>query len=148
MVRLEQRLKSQIIRDAEAELPNFLQQRTEWTGIVLHTSLQVRRVYRTWRDGFIFLHELHEDPEQPSQFHRHPGKMWIDLKEGMYSMDVAYDREDAPKKNEREYLLRRVGELKELSEEELAGIAQTAESQVELAEDERIGAIKDKYWVK
>ena len=102
MVRLEQRLKPQIIRDAEAELPNFLQQRTGWTGIVLHTSLQVRRVYRTWRDGFIFLHELEEDPNQPSQFHRHPGKMWISLKEGIYSMDVAYDRKEAPRENEYE----------------------------------------------
>lgn len=55
---------------------------------------------------------------------------------------------DAPEKNERDYLRRRIGELRELSEEELAKIANAAESKIELAEDERIGAIKGKYWVK
>lgn len=55
---------------------------------------------------------------------------------------------DNPKKNAREYLLGRIGELAELSEAELAGIAHAAESKIELAEDERIGAMKGKYWVK
>lgn len=55
---------------------------------------------------------------------------------------------DDPKKNEREYLLRRINELRQLSEAELADIANAAESKIELAEDERIGAIKGKYWVK
>ncbi len=55
---------------------------------------------------------------------------------------------DDPKKNEREYLLGRVENLRELSEKELTEIANAAESKIELAEDERISSIKDKYWVK
>ncbi|MBI3420686.1 MAG: HD domain-containing protein [Candidatus Sungbacteria bacterium] len=55
---------------------------------------------------------------------------------------------DDPGKNERAYLESRVNELRALSEDELARIADKAESQIELAEDERIGAIKGKYWVK
>ncbi|MBI3442444.1 MAG: HD domain-containing protein [Candidatus Sungbacteria bacterium] len=55
---------------------------------------------------------------------------------------------DDPEKNEREYLMARIAELRELSEQELADIAHAAESKIELAEDERIGAMKGKYWVK
>lgn len=55
---------------------------------------------------------------------------------------------DDPKKNGRECLLARIKSLAELSEEQLAEIANAAESKIELAEDERIGAIKGKYWVK
>ncbi|MBI4224763.1 MAG: HD domain-containing protein [Candidatus Sungbacteria bacterium] len=55
---------------------------------------------------------------------------------------------DDPEKNEREYLLGRVKSLAALSEKELADIASAAESKIELSEDERIGAIKGKYWVK
>ena len=99
---LEQRLKSQIVIDAEGELPEFLERREGWTGIILHTSLKVRRVYRAWRDGFLFLHELQKDPANPSKFHTHPGKMWVAQKAGLYRMDVAYDQEKAPKEGEYE----------------------------------------------
>lgn len=55
---------------------------------------------------------------------------------------------DDPAKNERAAMLVRLRELGALSEQELVARAEEAESQVELSEDERIGAIKQKYWVK
>jgi len=45
-------------------------------------------------------------------------------------------------------LLVRLHELGAFSEEELVARADEAESRVELSEDERIGAIKQKYYVK
>lgn len=55
---------------------------------------------------------------------------------------------DDPAKNEREALRVRLHELGALSEEELVSRADEAESRVELSEDERIGAMKQKYYVK
>ena len=55
---------------------------------------------------------------------------------------------DDPAKNERGHLLSRLREIGGLSDEELVARAEEAESKVELSEDERIGAIKRKYFVK
>ena len=55
---------------------------------------------------------------------------------------------DDPAKGERERLLARLRKLGGLSDEELVARADAAESRVELAEDQRIGAIKQKYYVK
>lgn len=99
---LEQRVKPNILTDAEVELPNLLERRNEWTGIILYTSLQVRRVYRSWRNGFLFLQELEESPERKADFHTHPGEMWVALREGSYQMDVAYERKEGPKEGEYE----------------------------------------------
>lgn len=55
---------------------------------------------------------------------------------------------DDPKKNAKEYLQNRVEELGKLSNEELVKMAESSEEKVELAEDERIGEMKAKYYVK
>lgn len=55
---------------------------------------------------------------------------------------------DDPSLNVREKLEARVKELKELSDDELVKIADSAEAKIELAEDERISGIKSKYYVK
>ena len=55
---------------------------------------------------------------------------------------------DDPAKNTRELLEARVRELGGLSDDELTKIAEAAESKVEMTENEREGAIKQKYWVK
>ena len=55
---------------------------------------------------------------------------------------------DDPAKNIREYLLSRIAQLGNMSDEELANIASASESKIELAEDERISMIKAKYYVK
>ncbi len=55
---------------------------------------------------------------------------------------------DNPKKNNREYLEKRVRELGKLSDDELVKIAEEAESKVEMTEDERVSQIKAKYYVK
>ena len=55
---------------------------------------------------------------------------------------------DEPAKNDRAYLESRISDLGKLSDEGLVKIAETAESKIELAEDERISSIKAKYYVK
>ncbi len=55
---------------------------------------------------------------------------------------------DDPAQNEPEKLEFRIKELGKLSEEELVKVAETAESKMELVEDERISRIKSKYYVK
>ena len=55
---------------------------------------------------------------------------------------------DDPAQNEHERLTTRLHELAALSDEELVALADAAESKVELSEDQRIGAIKQKYYVK
>ena len=55
---------------------------------------------------------------------------------------------DDPSKNTWEQLKERVKELGALSEEELVAVADAAESKTELAEDQRISSIKQKYYVK
>lgn len=55
---------------------------------------------------------------------------------------------DNPPLNVRDQLEARVKELGRLSDEELIKIAESAESKIELAEDERISGIKSKYYVK
>ncbi len=55
---------------------------------------------------------------------------------------------DEPDKNDPVMLEERIRTLGQMSDEELARIADEAESKIELAEDERIGAIKQKYYVK
>jgi len=55
---------------------------------------------------------------------------------------------DDPTRNKREHLEHRVKSLGNLSDEELIKIADSAESKIELSEDERISSIKSKYYVK
>lgn len=55
---------------------------------------------------------------------------------------------DNPSCNRREYLESRIKELGKLSDDELARLAEEAESKVEMIEDERILKIKQKYFVK
>jgi len=55
---------------------------------------------------------------------------------------------DGPVKNTPEYLTERVRVLGALSDEELVAIAEQAESKVEMVEDQRESAIKQKYFVK
>ena len=55
---------------------------------------------------------------------------------------------DDPMRNKREHLEQRVKNLGNLSDEELIKIADSAESKIELSEDERISSIKSKYYVK
>lgn len=55
---------------------------------------------------------------------------------------------DEPSRNTRERLEVRVQELGALSDDALVAIAEQAESQIELAEDERISSMKAKYYVK
>lgn len=55
---------------------------------------------------------------------------------------------DDPAKGARENLQTRVAELGKMSDEELSQMAETSESKIELAEDERISSIKAKYYVK
>lgn len=55
---------------------------------------------------------------------------------------------DNPEKNTVEYLHVRVKELGTMSSEDLKKIASEAEEKTEMVEDERIGKIKAKYWVK
>ena len=55
---------------------------------------------------------------------------------------------DDPTRNKREHLEHRVKNLGNLSDEELIKIADSAESKIELSEDERISSIKSKYYVK
>ncbi|MEK7561112.1 MAG: CCA tRNA nucleotidyltransferase [Patescibacteria group bacterium] len=55
---------------------------------------------------------------------------------------------DDPSANTRDALLRRVREIGTLSDEELERMARAAEEKVEMIEDERIGRIKQKYYVK
>ena len=55
---------------------------------------------------------------------------------------------DAPEKNTREYLLKRVEELHKMSDEELAEMRKQAQERVQLLEEERVGEIKKKYYVK
>ena len=55
---------------------------------------------------------------------------------------------DDPARNEHEHLVGRLHELAALSDRKLVALAEEAESKVELSEDQRIGAIKDKYYVK
>src|SRR3989344_4699049 len=53
-----------------------------------------------------------------------------------------------PQKNSKDYLTSRLAELNQLSIEELKKLAESAESKVELVEDEREAGLKDKYYVK
>ena len=55
---------------------------------------------------------------------------------------------DEPKKNHSETLLKRIHELGGLSDDDLQKMADASESKVELAESDRIGQIKKKYYVK
>jgi poly(A) polymerase/tRNA nucleotidyltransferase (CCA-adding enzyme) len=55
---------------------------------------------------------------------------------------------DDPEKNKKEYLEKRVGELGKLSDEELVKMAESSEQKVELMEDERVGEMKARYYVK
>lgn len=55
---------------------------------------------------------------------------------------------DDPSRNIKKALEARVAELGTLSEEELIAMAEKAETQVEMTEDQRISEIKAKYWVK
>ncbi|TSC67996.1 MAG: putative domain HDIG [Parcubacteria group bacterium Gr01-1014_66] len=55
---------------------------------------------------------------------------------------------DDPEKNVRERLLERVQEVGVLPDDKLTSIAEEAESRVEILEDQRESAIKQKYWVK
>ena len=55
---------------------------------------------------------------------------------------------DEPQKNSKDYLTSRLAELNQLSIEELKKLAESAESKVELVEDEREAGLKDKYYVK
>lgn len=55
---------------------------------------------------------------------------------------------DAPESNVRDALLARIQELGTLDEMELRRIAEEAEAQIELVEDERIAAIKAKHHIK
>lgn len=55
---------------------------------------------------------------------------------------------DDPRRNTREHLRQRIAELAAMSDEDLVRIAEQSESQIELAEDERISQIKAKYYVK
>ncbi len=55
---------------------------------------------------------------------------------------------DDPEKNKKEYLQKRVQELGKLSDEELIKMAESSEQKVELMEDERVGEMKAKYYVK
>ena len=55
---------------------------------------------------------------------------------------------DDPAQGTRERLLARLRKLGGLSDDELVARAEEAESRVELAEDQRIGAIKRRYFVK
>ena len=92
---LEQRVKPQILVDAEAELPILLRQEG-WNGAKIYSSPKVNRVYRAWREGFLFLHLLHEDPEVRSSLHKHYGNMWVMLNEGRYEMDIAMESREKP----------------------------------------------------
>ncbi|OHA01388.1 MAG: hypothetical protein A3C12_00485 [Candidatus Sungbacteria bacterium RIFCSPHIGHO2_02_FULL_49_20] len=55
---------------------------------------------------------------------------------------------DDPAKNSKDYLTSRMRELDKLSIEELKALAASAESKVELVEDEREAELKSKYYVK
>ena len=55
---------------------------------------------------------------------------------------------DDPSKNTREHLEKRVAELGKLSDEELIDIRKQAEAKMDTVEEERIGEIKKKYYVK
>jgi hypothetical protein len=55
---------------------------------------------------------------------------------------------DEPARNTHENLESRTKNLAELSREELIKIAKEAESKVEMVEDERVGEMKAKYYVK
>ena len=55
---------------------------------------------------------------------------------------------DDPSRNEKAELEVRVAELGILADDELIVMAEKAESQVEMTEDQRISEIKAKYWVK
>lgn len=55
---------------------------------------------------------------------------------------------DEPARNARENLELRIKELSKLSDEELVKMAENSEQKVELMEDERVGEIKAKYYVK
>lgn len=55
---------------------------------------------------------------------------------------------DDPSRNIKEALEKRVTEFGTLSDEELIAMAEKAETQVEMTEDQRISEIKAKYWVK
>ena len=55
---------------------------------------------------------------------------------------------DDPAKNNREYLESRLRELGRLSDQELIGLREKAESRVQLLEDQREEEIKKKYYVK
>lgn len=55
---------------------------------------------------------------------------------------------DDPSRNARENLEVRIKELGKLSDEELMKIADAAETKVEMVEDERVGEMKAKYYVK
>ena len=55
---------------------------------------------------------------------------------------------DDPLRNVKDALEKRVVELGKLPDEELIAMAEKAESQVEMTEDQRISEIKARYWVK
>src|SRR3989338_3807439 len=55
---------------------------------------------------------------------------------------------DDPAKNSKDYLTSRMRELDKLSIDELKALAASAESKVELVEDEREAELKSKYYVK
>ncbi len=55
---------------------------------------------------------------------------------------------DSPEKNTREYLLKRAEELHQISDEELAEMRKQVQERVQLLEEERVGEMKKKYYVK
>jgi hypothetical protein len=94
MTGLEQRVKPEILNDAKAELPTLLGT-GQWYGAKIFAIPEVHRVYRPWRNGFIFLHRIYESRKR-SSFHRHHGNMWVDVKEGEYEMHLARESDKMP----------------------------------------------------
>ena len=55
---------------------------------------------------------------------------------------------DEPKKNNKNYLIQRVKELAALSDNELEKLGKSAKEKKESLEEEEVGKIYQKYWVK
>ncbi len=55
---------------------------------------------------------------------------------------------DDPKRNTKKHLIGRTGELAKMTEKELAKLASTAKNKSSALEEEKVGEIKKKHWVK
>lgn len=99
------------LEDAKRELPELLMNEEQWGDVDVHYHPpRVERLWTPYRDGRVFLHEIHPCVPDAALMHPHPWPSAMYLIDGEYEMGYARSDPDGPRPTNYERRVVRAGE--------------------------------------